>query len=283
MENELIIKSTIREFDFNNKITVSEKNNLDAKKELLAAKNTNKSFEGLCIKCNSNGDLTVDYNGIHCIMLREDISIRNEDAEVVHRGLCNRKVGTLVSFIVKDEKDGDIYISRKELVAEYRKECNKKMVEGSIVRGRVVKIDEERGCFTEIGGDLIGIIPIKNIENLFVTAISDHIEEGEVIRAVVTDITRDSEGNIKTFGLNRKALLPTFEQLTKDLKQGDVILGTVKASNGTGVYCSINKHLDVLCDYPKTVVVKPEDRVKIKIGKLRSDKNRITGTIVAKA
>lgn len=280
---EINIINKTMELEFNDIENTPSKNygGEDSRSELVnSIGNSSKEFKGLCIKCNADGDLTILYGTTECLMPKNEVTIENDTD--IHIGLCNRKVGSYVKFKVKEVTDNNIIITRKDYIKKIRDNYNKILKEGSIVNGKVVRIDETRGVFVDIGADCVGVIPRKFLENIYVSTLANHITEGEMVTVVITDIKRNEDGSIRTFGLNRKVLLPQFEELAANYKIGDVIIANVKAINATGIYCSLDKHLDILCDFSNTLTVSPNDKVVVKINKIRTDKKRISGIIISK-
>ena len=281
----ITLSSYLSEVNINdNKFTyTSNSNRLD----LINAINTKKTFIGLVTKCNIDGDLTLDVNGTTCYMKRNDVSMLNNDQVEVHKRLCQRKVGTYLRVSVKNidnlnTNDEKIYVTRKELISAARKEYSENIKIGSIIEGKIFNIDENKGVFVDIGADIMAVIPRSKLENLYVSNISDHVSIGEKIQAVVIDLIKDENNNNEKIFMDRRILLPKFNELVKDYSKGDVVVGKVKAIGSTGIYCSINKHLDILCDFTPGTLYSVDDKVQVKIRFIKYDKQRVSGDIISK-
>ena len=146
----------------------------DAALELKNSIKNTKIFTGLCTKCDPNGNLYVDINGVSCIMERNEVSVPNDESEQVHKGVCQKKVGSFIKARVlrvenENKENETIYLSRKDIVKYIRNIYNTKLEVGKVIKGKVTNIDEKKGVFVDIGGDYVGIIPRNYLENLFVT------------------------------------------------------------------------------------------------------------------
>ena len=258
----------------------------DAVQELKDSIKHNKYFSGLCKKCDADGNLYVDINGVTCILERDEVSITTEEEEHVHKGLCQNKVGTYIKAkVLRIEPEGEdeekIFITRKELVKTIRGLYDDKLEVGTVVTGKVINIDEQKGVFIDIGGDYTGLIPRNYLENLFVTNLTDHVSINEKVQVVVFELKRNDNRNLVHIVLDRKALLPKFNKLARDYHRGDTVLAKVKSIQSTGVYCSLDRHLDIICDFDANKY-KPGQNVKVRINSVKYDKQRISGTILEK-
>lgn len=249
-------------------------------KELIESQKENKYYSGLCTRCDNEGNLTIEINGVKCIMPANQVSLPLNKEEVVHRGVAQKKVGTAVKAKVLKMEDNTIYLTRLELVDKIRKFYNENLAVGMGVTGKITNIDETKGVFVDIGGDYVGIIPRNLLENLYVTDLSYHVSVGETVEVLVSEIMKNDEGNIVHLVLDRKSLLPKFQDLAKQYRRNDIILGQIKSIQKTGIYCSIDKHLDIICDFDSKRY-KNNEKVQIRINSVKLDKQRITGTIIS--
>lgn len=242
----------------------------------------NEYYTGFCTRCDNDGNLYLDVNGIECIMERNEVSITYDDA-LVHKGLCQDKVGKFIKCKVIEVNDTNpddvkVYLSRKDFVAQIRKLYDKELELGCIVTGQVTNINESAGVFVNIGGDYTGIIPRSNLENLFVSNLSDHVNINDKVEAVVIEIEKNKNGEIITLTLDRRSLLPDFSQLTKSYNVGDVVIAKVKSIEKNGIYCSLNPHLDIICDFNFKRYRKGQ-AVKVRINKINTKRRKIVGII----
>ncbi|HBJ1652519.1 S1 RNA-binding domain-containing protein [Clostridium botulinum] len=262
----------------------------EAEKELKDNIKQNKYYSGLCKKCDPEGNLYVDINGVICVLERNEVSIptysKQYESTQVHKGLCQSKVGTYIKAkVLRVDNEGEdietIYITRKDFVKSIQNLYDTRLTEGSIVTGKVTNIDEQKGVFVDIGGDYTGIIPRNYLENLFVTNLYDHVSLGEKVKVIVLELKKNSNGQITHLVLDRKSLLPKFNKLAKHYKKGDIVLAKIKSIQEAGIYCSLDKHLDIICDFDNNRY-KSGQEVRVRINSVKYDKQRISGIIVSK-
>lgn len=285
MEKKPVINLDERLLEADNDYGKIYDNLADAIQELKDGYKKNKYFSGLCVKCDSDGNLCVNINGVNCFMERNEVSVANEE-ELIHKGLCQKKVGSYIKAKIlrienENTEDEKIFLSRRELVKSIRNLYDNKLTVGTIVTGKITNIDEKKGVFVDIGGDYIGVIPRSYLENLFVTNLSDHVSIGEKVEAIVFELKKNPIGNIVHIALDRKSLLPKFNKLAKNYRKGDVVLAKVKSIQVNGIYCSLDKHLDIICDFDSNRY-RTDQNVQVRINSVKYDKQRITGTIISK-
>lgn len=248
--------------------------------ELIDSVKNNTYYSGLCTRCDSDGNLTININGVECIMTADQISLPLNKHDVIHKGIAQKKVGSVVKARVLKIEDGIVYLTRLDLVREIRKFFNENLKENICIKGHITNIDETKGVFVDIGGDYVGIIPRNLLENLYVTDLSYHVSVGEEVTVIVSEILKNDEGNIVHLVLDRKSLLPKFQNLVKKYHRNDIVLGKIKSIQNAGIYCSIDKHLDIICDFDSKRHHKNE-MVQIRINSIKYDKQRISGTIIS--
>lgn len=272
LDDNLIEDNSLGQFYLNPEI---------AKQELWEGLKSGKHFSGLVLSCDAAGNLKVDINGITCIMERNEVSIADDEEGLVHKALCQRKVGSTIKARVLKIEDDKIYVSRKLLIKGVRQIYNNTITIGRIVKGKVINIDENVGVFVDIGGDYVGIIPKAYLENLFVTRLSDHVSINETVEAVVIDVQKNGSGDIAHLSLDRKSILPDFNSLAAEYNRGDVYVVKVKSVHQNGIYASLDKHLDIILDFDRNRY-NQGDSLRVKITSIRQDKKRIAGVILGK-
>lgn len=253
-------------------------NQNESKEILLNSVGTNIVFKGFCKKAFADGSLLIDFNGVDCHLNIDDFTLIEAS---IKRHIAQTKVGKDISFRFKSQ-DGDIInIERKSVIADERKKYDNLQV-GHNIEAIVTAIDESKGVFVDIGGDIEGIIPKSMLERVFVRQISDHISIGEKVQVKVIDLERDNNGTITHLALNRKILLPSFEELVKDIQPFEVVIAKVKTVNPNGIHCSLNSHLDIFCGFVPGLRVNKDDRVSVRVKQIRMDRERINGDILGK-
>lgn len=265
--------------EYNSDISLYSENNT-TKEELIENQKNNCYYSGLCTKCDSEGNLTIIIDGVDCIMPTDQISLPLNKDSIIHKGIAQKKVGSIIKARVLKVENDTIYLTRLDLVREIRKFFNENLKVNMCVQGHITNIDETKGVFVDIGGDYVGIIPRNLLENLYVTDMSYHVSIGESVTVMVSELIKNDEGNIVHLVLDRKSLLPKFQSLAKQYHRNDIVLGKIKSIQNTGIYCSIDRHLDIICDFDSKRH-KNNEMVQIRINSIKYDKQRISGTIIS--
>lgn len=249
-------------------------------KELIKNAGTLKVFSGDCIKCSANGDLTLKYGNTHCILLRENFTTLVEKDGLVHKEKCSNAVGKKINFRVQKVEDNKVFASRKEYISELRHYYAKTFKPGDFLTGYVTAINEDLGIYVDIGADYTAIIPRKYAEHGFVKNLSERVQVGEKIEAVIKEIElKDNGKEFNKVVLSRVDALPDYIEIMKscNIEIGDIISGTVEDIGESGVYVQINPRIVVLCKYYKDanhkyVILKPGDKVRLQIKSITTTK-----------
>lgn len=248
--------------------------------DLITSVNSKKIFTGYCTKCDINGNLVIQYGSTDCIMARNDVTITVEKDGLVHKSLCQNKVGVYIKFRVKKVDNGIVYISRKEIISELRDKWRDDLKIGDVVKGVITDINEKIGCFVNIGADYIAMLPKRKIEHIFIVNITDHVNISDEVEAVITDIVKNEAGEITEIILDRQPILPKFEELAGEYTVGDVVLGEVKSITHTCIFVQITSHLNIFCNFNAAIKVEAGQKVRIKLKNISVTK--IRGDIISK-
>ena len=248
---------------------------------LIKSINTNQIFSGLCTKCSSNGDLTITYGDAKCTMLRNEVTPVIQNDGLVHKATCQNKVGKILKFKVVKYENDIFYVSRKSVIDEIRKEYNDNLEIGQKLTGVITNIEESIGCFVDIGGDYIAMLPKRLLEHVFVNNITDHVSIGDVIDIVVHDIKRENN-EITLITLSRIETLPPYSELIKEFETGDIVIGIVNQITAKSIFAQLTKHLNIMCRLSPTVRVSPGQKVRIKLKGIGSSIDRkLVGEIIS--
>lgn len=267
IDNELL--------EFNKKVIYEDISANQFKFDLENSIGKNTVFTGFCKRAYRDGSLEIDCNGVPCRLDIEDFTVTDA---TVRRHWAQTKVGTYVSFRVKSATEDIVNVERKSIVFDIRDKFKKLQV-GHNVHGIITKIDESKGVFVCIGGDTYGMIPKPFLESIFIKNLSDHVSVGDKVYVRVAEIQRTDE-EISYLILNRKILLPTFDELVKDIELYEIHIAKVKAVTDKGIHCSLTPHLDIYCEFAPGLKVKSGDMVQVKISRIRTEKQRINGDII---
>lgn len=282
-DNIVHIDSKYLEFP-DRKVTNIKLSNINASLEKIQSYiSSDKIGRGIVKKCKKNGDLVIDFEDMDCIMKRNDVSPVIEQDGNVHKAKCVNRLGMPILFNVKSIEDNTVYLSRKEIIANLRKEYAEKIKLNTIVEGRIYSIDETFGCYVDLGADFTAFLPKKYLERTFVSKIINHVKIGDMVKGMIVDIKYNKdETEIQDLVIDRAVTLPSYNELLKDYESGDVVIGTIIKISPTGIYSKLTEHLGVTCFFNnKFTDLKVGDQIKIKIKiKSNDDKTKITGDIV---
>lgn len=277
-----ILENTIDTIQYLEINEIDETNKYENSLEILsAALGKNDILSGYCSKCSKDGDLTIDFGDIKCTMLRNEVTPILEEDGFVHKVQCQNKVGNTIKFRVIKYENNKFYLSRKSVVNEIREQYNSTLQVGMLVKGVITNIDENIGCFVDIGGDYIAMLPKRFLEYVFVNRITDHVSQGEVIEAVIQEIDK-KENQINKITLSRVETLPPYEKLISEFESGDIVIGTVNQITPKSVFCQLTKHLNITCRLSNNVRVVPGQKVRIKVKRTgTSIDKRLVGEIIS--
>lgn len=253
-------------------------------KELKNAMHTNKTLSGYCIQCDEDGSLEIQLGErIKGIIAREEVTYRVEKDGLVHLGKCQGRVGLYVPFKVKHiklEEDGSVtaILSRKEAVEEVRQRYVKELKVGDVVDGVVIGI-QGYAAWLDIGGDVSGILSIRDITRVPIAHPSEILKVGQAVTVVVTEVEAKPEGGL-TISFSRKELLPKFEEIDKYFKQGTTVLGRVKKIWDTGVFIELSEAFEGLADFVPGKTFKYGDKVRVKIELIDKKRTKIKLRII---
>lgn len=250
-------------------------------KKLSMAVGKKQIFEGFCTKCSSEGDLTIKCGNVTCIMQRAEVTPVVEKDGLVHKSTCQNKVGKNLKFRVINKDIDKLYVSRKDLIENVRKEYNANLKVGQIVKGVITNIEEAIGCFVDIGGEYTAVLPKKYLEYVFVNNITDHVQIGDVVEGKITVLDKE-DNDIKTIIISRIDTLPPYEELIKEYSPGDVVIGVVNQITSQSIFTQLTKHLNIACRLTPNMKLKVGQKVRIKIKRIGNSVNkRLVGDIIS--
>ncbi|MBL0927794.1 MAG: S1 RNA-binding domain-containing protein [Phycisphaerales bacterium] len=185
---------------------------------------------------------------------------------------------------------GNIVLSRRDILAEERKESLSKLKdslkEGDIIEGRVTKI-MAFGAFVDMGG-VDGLLHISDLSHDRVGKVEKVVKEGETVRVKILKL--DWENDRHSLGLKQLSDHP-FDAATKDIVEGAEITGRVSKLTEFGAFIALGEgehaaeglcHISEL-DWRRVAktsdVVQPNQIVKVKVLKIDRDSKKISLSI----
>lgn len=182
---------------------------------------------------------------------------------------------------------GNITLSRRDVLAEQRKEQVKQLREtlheGQEIEGEIRKI-MPFGAFIDMGG-VDGLLHISDISHERVAKVEDHLKEGE--RVTVKILRLDWEKGRHSLGL--KQLQPDpYEEALKSVTEGETVTGRVTKLLEFGCFVEIADGVEGLVHISEldwrrvqktSDAVQPNTTVKVKVLKVDADSKKISLSI----
>lgn len=228
--------------------------------------------ENLALHCNFTDKIT----GI--IPRNEVSSIVDEETGEVPEKECTNKEGKRVQVEIKDinEKDDgniEVILSKKAVEHKVRKWMYMHLKPGMKLKGFVRNITQY-GVFIDVGAGVTGLLKIEDISVVRIMHPNERFNLGQRVEVLVKKFDRDT-GRIE---FTYKELLGTFEDNVKDLKEGDIIEGFVRAREKNGIFVELKPNLVGLAEHRSGVEY--GQKVLVHIKKIVPDKKKIKLIIV---
>lgn len=268
------------------KVDFEEDNSNDAEiiKELRKAMETKKTLSGYCVQALEDGTLEIKLgNNIRGFIPREEVTYKVEKDGQVHLGKCQNRVGLFVSFKVrglKQEDNGEIVValSRKAAVIEVNERYAKDLKVGDVLEGVITGM-QPYGAFVDIGGDVSGIVAVRDITKVIISHPSEAIKLGQRVTVVLKSVDKKPDGSL-TVTFSREQLLPGWEDIDKYYKQGATVVGKVKNIWDTGVFVELSESFEGLADFVPGRTFKYGEKVRVKIDVINKERQKIKLRIV---
>ncbi|MDF2865795.1 MAG: RNA-binding protein [Clostridia bacterium] len=217
-------------------------------------------------------------NKIKAILPREEASsVVNDDGLVDTKHIVNKtgkKIEICIKDIIKDTDDTTLIIaSKKILELKVRRWMYMHLKPGMKLRG-VVRGLTEYAAFVDVGGGVTGMLKTSDISDVVVNHASDILKLGQRIEVVVKKFDRDT-GKID---LSYKENFGTFEDNIKNIKEGDIIEGTVRNRTRTGIFIEIKPNLSGIADHVSGIEY--GQKVLVSVKRINVEKKKIKLIII---
>ncbi|QVK19606.1 S1 RNA-binding domain-containing protein [Mycoplasmatota bacterium] len=184
----------------------------------------------------------VNIYGIDCIMPKNEVDV---DANFNGESLLNETIKVKIIEMKKDRRGMKIVVSRRAVIAaEYFKDKLKKynaIEKDAVYEGEVVRI--ERYGLLVVAHNYQGLVPLRQISHLPFQDISEVAKIGDKVNIKVID--KNDEKLQVLYSI--KALLPKpWEVVGQNVKEGDVIEGTIVRITDFGAFINVYPYVDGL-------------------------------------
>lgn len=255
--------------------------NLDniSKEQLINSINSDHILQGRVISCDDNYNLHLNISDEikDAIIPREEIeAIYVDSLGYPKPNICCGKVNKFVQFKVKDLLDGDIAIlSRKEVGKQAINWARNELKSGDIVNGIITNI-RPFGVFIEIGGGVSGLLHIEDMSVARIKDPSERFKVGQKIQVMVKCIDKTNNH----IDLTYKELLGTWEENSKNIKEGTIISGIAREKErySRGIFIEITPNLVGLAEHKEGIEY--GQRVDVYVKKIIPEKKKLKLVIV---
>ena len=234
-----------------------------------------RTVEAICIVCDSNHNLIVDFGFMKGIIPRNEGAIGIDDGTTRDIALISR-VNKPICFKVTgfDKESGMALLSRKQAQLECIANYIDHFKSGDIIPTKITHL-EQFGCFVDIGCGLPSLVPIDAISISRISHPSDRFYVGQEIMAIVKSIEQKvpiehhPDKPIKQsipakITLTHKELLGTWEQNAAEFTAGETVSGIVRSVESYGIFVELLPNLAGLAELRENVTVNQAVSVYIK-------------------
>lgn len=234
-------------------------------------------LQGVVHSCDSKYNLHVYFaNGKKGVIPRNEIAAINVNQDGYPReSLCVGKVHSYVQFKIKEKKDENFILSRKDVQKDVIKWIREDLQEGQKICG-IVKNIKPYGAFVEIGGGVVGLIHIEDLSVARIKTPLERVKIGQKINVMVKYIDRKSA----RIGLSYKEILGTWEENVKNFQEGTEVSGIVRETekHNNGIFIELTPNLVGMAEYKENVEY--GQKVKVYIKRIIQEKHKIKLVIV---
>ncbi len=227
---------------WNNEITKIDKTNIYEYME------KNETLQGLVKSCDNDYNLHISFgNGINGVIPRYEVeAIHLEEGGLPKSNLCTGKVHKFVQFKIKEAKENQIILSRKEVQQETLTWIKEDLQEGTRVTG-IVKNIRPYGAFIEIGGGVVGLAHIEDLSIARIKSPEERLKIGQKVEVIVKSINRQTGSVI----LSYKEILGSWEENAKKFSNGMKVKGIVRETekNRNGIFIELAPNLVGMAEY----------------------------------
>jgi small subunit ribosomal protein S1 len=234
---------------------------------------TGRTVEAVCIVCDSEHNLIVDFGFMKGLIPRNEGAIGIDDGTTRDIALISR-VNKAICFKVTGFADGMALLSRKQAQLECIAHYIDKLSPGDIIPAKITHL-EQFGCFVDIGCGLPSLIPIDAISVSRISHPSDRFRVGQEVVCAVKSIERGvTAGNSASavsrpsvypkITLTHKELLGTWEENAANFTAGETVSGIIRSVENYGIFVELLPNLAGLAELRENVSVNQAVSVYIK-------------------
>ncbi len=206
--------------------------------ELKGIKENNGTIEVEVIS-RIKGGLRVKYKDVEIFLPTSHFTLkRNAPENELQEAIGNKYEVEIHEFEESETGRKAVIVSRKNLLSKSFFENHKV---GDIVSGKITSI-ANFGMFVDIEG-MEGLIHISRISQERVEDLNTLFKVGDTVESKIIEISKSKN----RLGLSKKALEPSqWDKYIDEIKEGDIIPGTIKRFTDFGMYIEVKPGVDGL-------------------------------------
>ena len=240
---------------------------------------TQEILEAPVVRCDAAHNLHVRFRGYEGLIPRtEAVSpmISGGDREIA----VLSRVGHSVQFVVTSLA---VTGGGKPLLILSRRRAQERAMAvllgtcppGTILRGKITRL-ERFGAFVDIGGGVIGLLPLEHISVARITHPAQRFTAGQKILCAVLRVDQSA----KRFTLTHKELLGTWLENASLFAPGETVTGYIRGVKDYGMFVELTPNLSGLSDCVEGV--EENDAVSVFIKSIRPEQMKIKLQILQK-
>lgn len=169
----------------------------------------------------------------------------------------------------------NILLSRKSVKSEAIQWVKNDLKAGDVVYG-IVRNIRPYGAFVDIGGGIVGLLPIEDISVSRIKSPQERFFVGQKINVMIKYIDKENE----RINLSYKELLGDWEDNVKEFSENTIVNGIIKEADKykNGIFVELKPNLVAMAEYQEGL--KYGQRVKVIIKKIIKSKRKIKVVIV---
>lgn len=236
-------------------------------------------LEALVVRCDTRHNLHVRFRGYEGIIPRSEavsplVSGGEREIAVLSRvGRCVQFVVT--SLAITGGGKPLLILSRRKAQERALRDLLENCVPGTVLRGKITHL-EPFGAFVDIGGGVVGLMPLEHISVARITHPAQRFVTGQNILCAISQVDIAA----KRFTLTHKELLGTWMENAALFAPGETVTGRVRGVKDYGMFVELTPNLSGLADCFEGA--REDDAVTVFIKSIRPEQMKIKLQILQK-
>lgn len=252
---------------------------LSDKIDLKEVIRTGEILEGTAVRVTRNNLIVdIDNKGLKGVININDFEDSKRETKKIS---LMHAVGKKVQFIVTDDSNGNIKLSRKLVQSKFKDYIKNNLHKGDIIKAVVIDATSTE-VYLDIGCGYKAVLYREDISVVRIQDAKDYFNKGQEVYVVVKDIT--DRGVLVT----HKELLGTFKDniAIYDFNKKDTVIGRIERVSKNTIHISLGQNIAGLAEYSDMLRVKGleiGDYVSVFIKTIVPKKIKVKLSIIGKA